>query len=193
MAWPAEAGKDNIFRSAAFLAAASARAELEQAELEAEAARRNVAERAAKVAEYESAEADRLLDVRSKEMRSRVQAARNRLATLAAIATEIEAGIATLGATWAKFQDELKAFQAVCPPDFNVPEFSRRNLIDLWEGELLRGTVEGGWALPHAAMTSTLAEPLSSQISMIGREACDRLPGVYGIRPRKGAIAEDQP
>jgi hypothetical protein len=173
---------DHTFRSASYVAAQEARAALAEAEAAVAAAQAIAAEHAAKVAEHEAAEQERLLDVRSKEMRSRVQAGRNRASTIFKLAAQFEVDLAAAGATLAKLRDEAEALNAVLPDSVPKP-FPPEVLADLFEIAAYRA------GLPVTHLRSE-TQPFSSEIETLGKNSVEAMSEALGIRPRKATAGE---
>jgi len=198
---------DGVFRSQAFLDLEAQRQVIADAEAVVAAASATLAGHRAEAERLQEVEDERLLDIREKELRSRVQAARNRVGTMRTIAAEIETGTAAVIASWVKLADEaagVSALQPDSPPtEVKLPQrlndgrvvmvselrpppdhraIAASRLRDLVIAEFSRQGLPG---VAYSGVVDTLTETIAA----FGKEAVETLSDALGIK-RKEALTE---
>ena len=164
---------DGQFRSQAFLDLAEQRQKLAEAEaaiLAAEALADGIRAEAQRLEEIENS---RLLTIAQKELRSRVQAARARAASMTKLGQQLEADIAAMQTTWAALHDEISGLTALGADDLSGDSLHR-----LFEVELGRNCPSFPGAVPWIV---TQPPPFSSEIETIGKQAVEALAESLGL------------
>jgi hypothetical protein len=184
---PAYPPEGHMFRSAAYVAMQEQKVKLSEAEADLAAAQGRAAAVAADLAALEQVEAERILSVKQKELRSRVAAARLRVSSIAKAARDLEAAMPAVHNAWSALWSEIGAFNALLPAGLVLDDLAIRHVQDLVGDEFLRGALDNLPLLPGAPLgRKSLPQPLTETIEAVGRQAVETLSAALGL-PGKAA------